>query len=101
MADFQIVVGRLAHCTPSAKDAAGNAVPFPATSKFTWTSSDPAITFDDPTLSSPAITASAPVTGATITMTVDEEGFHHEATHTVDAIAVPVDSIASVDFTVS
>ena len=101
MADFTLTAGTLAHCTPSAKDASGNPVPFPASSVFAWTSSDPSVTFDDATLSSPAITGSAAVTGVTITMNVTEEGFTHSASHTVDVVAVPTDSIASVDFVIS
>lgn len=100
MSDFQITVGRLAHCVPSAKAADGTDVAFPSNARFTWTASDPSVTFDDPTLSSPAITAAVPVTGVVITMAVDEDGFHHEASHTVDAVALPVDTIATVDFVV-
>lgn len=100
MADFTLTAGTLAHCIPSAKAADGSDVSFPASSTFAWTSSDPSVTFDDATLSSPAITGSAAVTGVVITMAVDEEGFHHEASHTVDVVAVPTDSIVSVDFVI-
>lgn len=101
MSDFTLTAGTLGHCTPSAKDAAGADTPFPAGAVFAWTSSDPSITFDDATLSSPAITGSVAVTGATITMSVSENGFTHTASHTVDVVAAAVDAIASVDFTIS
>lgn len=100
MADFTLTAGTLAHCIPSAKNKDGNDTPFPASAKFSWTSSDASVTFDDATLSSPAITGSAAITGVVITMAVDEEGFHHEASHTVDVVAVPTDSIVTVDFVI-
>ena len=100
MADFQLTVGTHKTCVPTATDAAGAPVAFPEGSVFAWTSSDPGIEFNDPTTPSPDIVATAPVTGVTITMVVQEAGFTHQATHTVDAVAAPVDALANVDFTI-
>jgi hypothetical protein len=100
MADFSIVVGTHKTCVPTALDAAGASVGFPEGSVFTWTSSDPGVEFSDASSASPDITATAPATDVVITMTVQEAGFSHSATHTVDAVAAPVDSIGTVDFTI-
>lgn len=100
MADFSIIAGKLAHITPKATDKDGNPVPFPPSSVFAWSANDPAIVFDDPSLSSPAFTCD--VEGDfTITGTCDEEGFHHEQTHSVNVKAAPVDTIAGFDFDIS
>ena len=100
-ADYQLIVGTHKTCVPSATGAIpGELVAFPVGSVFAWTASDPAITFSDPASASPDITATAPVTGATVTMTVQEAGFTHNASHTVDAVAAAVDSIGSVNFTI-
>lgn len=101
MADFKFIAGKLVHCTPSAVGADGASVPFPPDATFQWTASDPAIVFDDASLSSPAYSSQVELTGVVITLTVDEGGFHHEASHTVDIVAAPVDAIATVDFTMS
>ena len=100
MADFQIVVGTHRTCVPSAKDKDGNAAAFPEGSVFAWTSSDPGIEFSDAASASPDIVATAPATDVVIKMVVQEAGFEHVATHTVDAVAAPVDALASVDFTI-
>ena len=101
MADFTLIVGTHKSCVPSALAPDGTtAVPYPVGTTFAWSASDPAITFDDPTNASPVITASAVVTDVVVTMDVVEDGFPHSKTHTVDAIAAPVDSIGTVDFTI-
>ena len=99
MADFTLVAGTLKHCVPSAKAPDGTTpVPFPSSATFEWQASDPSITFSDPASASPDITSTTPMTGITITLTVVEDGFTHQATHTVDVVAAPVDSIGSIDF---
>lgn len=101
MADFTLIAGRLGHCVPSAKAPDGTTVvPFPASAVFAWSASDPSITFSDPTSASPDVTGSTALTGATITMDVVEDGFKHSASHTVDVVAAPTDTIGTVDFTV-
>ncbi len=102
-ADFQLTVGTHKTCVPSAKGPDGSAVSFPEGSVFSWTSSDPNIEFNDATAPSPDIVATGPTdpnNPAVITMSVQEAGFSHSASHTVDAVAAPVDTIASVDFTI-
>lgn len=101
MADFTLTVGTHKTCVPSALAPDGvTPVAFPEGSVFAWSSSDPGIEFNDPTAASPDIVATAPVAGVTITMVVQEAGFSHSASHTVDAVAAPVDSIGTVDFTI-
>jgi hypothetical protein len=102
MADFRLVVGKLGHCVPNAKAPDGTTqVPFPLDASFNWSASDPNVQFSDPASASPDITGIAPATGVIITMDVDENGFHHTATHTVDVLPSPsVDTIGSVDFTI-
>lgn len=98
--DFEILAGKLAHITPKATDKDGNQIPFPASSVFAWSANDPAIVFDDATLSSPAFTCD--VEGDfSITGVCDEEGFHHEQTHTVHVKAQPVDAVVGFDFTIT
>ncbi len=99
MADFQLVVGTHKTCVPSATAADGSAVAFPEGTVFAWTSSDANVEFTDPAAASPEVVATAPVTGVVLTMDVQEGGFKHSASHTVDAVAAPVDTIANVDFT--
>ena len=98
MADFQLTVGTHKTCVPSATGPDGSPVAFPEGSVFTWTSSDPTVAdVSDPAAPSPEVTATSPGT-ITLTMAVDEAGFHHEASHTIEAVAAPVDTIGGVDF---
>jgi hypothetical protein len=101
MADFTLTVGTHKTAVPSATGPDGAAVAFPEGSVFKWSSSDPGIEFSDPSAASPEVTAVAPATDVVLTMDVDEAGFHHSASHTVDAVAAPVDTIGGVDFTLA
>lgn len=101
MADFSLQVGTHKTAVPQAFSASGDPVAFPEGSVFTWTSSDPSIIdVSDPAAASPEVTATTPGT-VTLMLAVDESGFHHEATHTVEAVAAPSDTIDHVDFTLS
>lgn len=98
MADFQLTVGTHKTLVPKATDPNGNSIGFPEGSVFAWTVSDPALELSDAASASPELVASGPVMDVTVTLTVMEAGFTHSRSHTVDAIAAPVDTLAGVDF---
>jgi hypothetical protein len=98
--DFQFTVGTHKACVPSAADSAGTATAFPVGTTFQWTVDNQAITFDNAAAQSPQLSASAPVSGATITLTVQENGFTHSKSHTIDAVSAVADPISTVDFVV-
>ncbi len=99
MADFVLVVGKAVTAVPSAVGVDGNPIDFPRGTVFAWTSSDPNLVIQDAAAERPTVVAMAAVSGATLLLSVDEDGFHHEASHTVDAVAPAADTISAIDFT--
>lgn len=97
MADFTLVVGTHKTLVPKAFKG-GAIVGFPEGSVFLWTVSNPLLEVSDPAAPSPELVAIGPAIDVTITLIVQEGGFTHSKSHTVDAIAAPVDEIDEVDF---
>lgn len=98
MTDFSLIVGTHKTIVPKAMDKQGNLIGFPEGSVFHWISSDSSvIEVSDAEAPSPEIVATSPGI-VTITGMLDEHGFHHEASHTVEAIAAPEDTIVGFDF---
>ena len=98
MSDFSLVVGTHKTIVPKAMAPDGSPIGFPEGSVFAWTSSDANIEISDPSAASPEIVAIGPAVGVTITGTVQEEGFTHTKSHTIDSVAAPVDTIGDFDF---
>lgn len=99
MADFTFQVGTHKTIVPviTTKDGSNAA---PEGSVFNWMSSDPTVVeVTDAAAPSPEVIATGPGV-VTITGTMDENGFHWEKTHTVEAVAAPEDQVTGFDFTI-
>lgn len=104
-AEFSIVSGTHKTLVPSATGVDGSQVSFPVGSVFLWQLDKPdAARLSDPNVASPDLLGEIPTdpnSPLVINMTVVENGFTHNISHTVDVVAADVDPIQNVDFTLN